>query len=128
MAGRPAEAYPTEPLGPLLPTGSRLLSEDATVAVTSGRLPVVLDPFMLVRIVQRHPEWGADLVRRLDAREFDRIALLADHVRADGSIEVSHPRWKREHFGREIVAAIARNYRFLAFVDSYAVYGPRSPR
>ena len=122
--GRPAAAYPAEPLGNLLPEGTQLLSEDATVAVTSGRLPTVLDPFMLVRIVERRPEWGTDLVRRLDEHEFGRIALLADHVRSDGSIDVAHPRWRREHFGDEIVEAIARNYRFRAFAESYAVYIP----
>jgi hypothetical protein len=125
-AGRSAVGYPAEPVTGLLPAGSSVLSEDATIAVTSGRRPTVLDPFMLLRIVERHPEWGAELVRRLDRREFGRVVLLTDHVRVDGSIEVPNPRWRREHFGTEIVAAIARNYEFRAFAGSYAVYAPRA--
>jgi hypothetical protein len=124
--GRTSVAYPLEPPRELVPPGARLLSEDPTLDVVRGRHPTVLDPFMLVRIVERHPEWGDDLVRRLDEREFDRVVLRADHVLSDGTIEVENPRWRREHFGREIVAAIARNYDFRAFADPYAVYVPAS--
>ena len=120
--GRTSVAYPVEPPRELIPPGARLLSEDSTLDVVRDRHPTVLDPFMLVRIVERHPEWGDDLVRRLDDREFDLVVLRADHVLADGTIEVEHPRWRREHFGRDVVAAIARNYGFRAFADGYAVY------
>ena len=61
----------------------------------------------------------------LDDREFDLVVLSADHVLADGRIEVENQRWRREHFGREVVAAIARSYRFRAFAGPDAVYEPR---
>jgi hypothetical protein len=124
-AGRTSVAYPVEPPPELVPPGARLLSEDPTLDVVRGRHPTVLDPFMLVRIVERHPEWGDDLVRRLDDREFDLVVLRADHVLPDGTIEVEHPRWRREHLGREIVAAIARGYAFRSLTGPYAVYAPR---
>jgi hypothetical protein len=110
----------------LVPKGSSLLAEDPTIEVTRDRHPTVLDPFMLLRILREHPEWEADLVRRIDAREFDDVVLLTDHVAADGSIDVEHPRWRREHFGQPVVAAIARNYAFRSFARAYAVYTPRA--
>lgn len=122
--GRRSTAYPAEPLAGIVARDRFLLSEDPTLAVTSGRHPTVLDPFMLVRVLREHPTWGADLVRRLDRRQFDRVVLLSDHVRPDGRIDVSHPRWEREHFGLAIVAAISRNYGFQEFAGSYAVYAP----
>jgi hypothetical protein len=124
-AGSSSVAYPVEPPRELVPAGARLLSEDPTLDVVRDRHPTVLDPFMLVRILERHPEWRDDLVRRIDEREFDRVVLRADHVLPDGRIEVEHPRWRREHLGRDVVAAIARSYRFRGFADPYAVYAPR---
>lgn len=109
----------------LLPEDALLVSEDARVDVEAGRDPVVLDPFMLVRLLDEHPAWEADLVRRIEAREFDAVVLLRDHVLADGSIEVENARWRREHFGRSVVAAIDASYRFRAFAGSYALYEPR---
>jgi hypothetical protein len=114
----------TDPLASHVPSDARLLAEDATIDAEAGRHPVVLDPFMLLRVLADHPEWEAELVRRIERHEFDRVVLLADHVLADGVIEVENPRWEREHFGRPVVAAIERGYRFRAFAGRYAVYEP----
>jgi hypothetical protein len=116
----------SDPLGRLVSGADTLLAEDPSIEVARGRHPTVLDPFMLLRILREHPDWEADLVRRVDSREFDRVVLLADHVQPGGGIEVAHQRWRREHFGQEVVAAIARNYRLRALVGPYAVYVPRS--
>jgi hypothetical protein len=116
----------SDPLGRLVPQGSRLLAEDPSIDVRRDRHPTVLDPFMLLRILREHPEWEADLVRRIDEREFDYVVLLTDHVAVDGSIDVAQPRWRREHFGQEVVAAIARNYDFRSFARAYAVYAPQT--
>jgi hypothetical protein len=124
--GRGPTESSEDSLAALVSADDSLLSEDPTIEVERGRYPTALDPFMLLRIVREHPDWEAELVGRIDRREFDRVVLLADHVRADGNIEISQLRWRREHFGTEIVAAIARNYRFRAFAGSYAVYAPRT--
>ena len=113
-------------LAAAVPAEASLLSEDPTIDVERGRHPTVLDAFMLLRVVREHPDWGAELVARIDRREFDRVVLLADHVGRDGSIDAGHLRWRREHFGAEVVAAIARNYRFRALAGAYAVYVPRT--
>lgn len=124
--GRAPTDSPNNPLAALVPADDSLLSEDPTIDVERGRQPIVLDPFMLLRILREHPDWRAELVGRIDRREFDRVVLLRDHVRPDGSIEASQLRWRREHFGTEVVAAIARNYRVRALAGSYAVYAPRT--
>jgi hypothetical protein len=123
--GRGPSDAPEDSVAALVSASNSLLSEDPTIDVERGRHPTVLDPFMLLRIVREHPDWEAELVGRIDRREFDRVVLLADHVRPDASIEVSQLRWRREHFGTEIVAAIARNYHFRAFAGPYAVYVAR---
>ncbi len=114
----------TDLLASHVPSDARLLAEDATIDAEAGRHPVVLDPFMLLRLLGEHPDWEADLVRRIERREFDRVVLLADHVLGDGGIEVENPRWRREHFGQAVVVAVARGYRFRAFAGKYAVYEP----
>ena len=123
--GREPTDASKDPLAGLVSADDSLLSEDPTIDVDHGRDPVVLDPFMLLRIVREHPEWGSELVARIDRREFDRVVLLADHVGSDGRIDPGHLRWRREHFGTEIVAAIARSYRFRALAWPYAVYVAR---
>ena len=126
--GRPAAQYRVAPAESLIDADSPLLSEDPTLAVVSDRRPTVLDPFMLIRILELHPEWGEDIVLRLERKEFGSVVLLADHVGADGSIDVSHPRWRQEHFGAPTVAAIARNYRLRLLEGSYALFVPRRAR
>lgn len=113
-----------DPLFPHVPSDARLLAEDPTIDAEAGRHPIVLDPFMLLRVLRDHPDWEADLVRRIERHEFDGVVLLADHVLSNGAIEVGHPRWQREHFGRAVVAAIERSYRFRSFAGRYAVYEP----
>jgi hypothetical protein len=115
--GQPQRVFSNIPLADAVNRDDVLLSEDASVPVSLGRRPIVLDPFMLLRLVRKHPDWGTDLVRRLDHQEFDKIVLFQ---RLDPESEW----YTNVHFGREISTAIARNYRFARRVQGYWVYVP----
>jgi len=115
--GQPQRVFSKIPLADAVNRDDVLLSEDASVPVSLGRRPIVLDPFMLLRLVRKHPDWGTDLVRRLDDREFDKIVLFR---RLDPESEW----YTNVHFGREISTAINRNYRFARRVQDYWVYVP----
>jgi hypothetical protein len=93
----------------------RILSEDPTVSVGLGQLPMVLDPFMLLRIRARHPEWIQGLADRVQNREFNKIVLVDD---------LSEPGFGEEDFGPEVVARMRRNYRLAAHIRDYYIYEP----
>jgi hypothetical protein len=104
-------------LGDAVGSEQRILSEDPFVPVSHDLRPVVLDAFMLVSVARRHPEWRRDLVRRIEAAEFDTVVLLHQPESA--------PLWYRNrHFGEEIVGAITRTYRPVERVDGYWIYVP----
>jgi hypothetical protein len=94
-----------------------ILSEDPYVPVSLGQLPIVLDAWMLRRLGQRHPEWSESLVRRVEAREFDRVVLTR-------SLEGNDYWYRNVHFGRAIADAIRRHYRFSEQVANYYLYVP----
>jgi hypothetical protein len=97
--------------------GDTLLSEDPAVPVLLGRRPVVLDPYTLRSVGERHPHWRAALVRRIEAAEFDEIVLL---FRPRGN-----PGWYRHiHLGKPVADAIDRRYRPLGRVEGYWVFVP----
>jgi hypothetical protein len=103
----------------------RLLSEDAYVPISLGQRPVVLDPFMLWSIAKRDPAARDDLVRRLDAREFDAVVLF-DRPEARATSSDVRLWYDRHHFGREIVDAIERNYGAAFKSGGKWIYEPRS--
>ena len=107
-----------------LEPGMRVLSEDPYVPIALGQRPIVLDPFMLWAVAKRDPTARADLVRRLDAHEFDAIVLF---YRPEDRSRSEHVRfWFRtEHFGPAIVDAIERNYRPSESVGGRWIYVPR---
>ena len=102
----------------------RLLSEDAYVPISLGQRPVVLDAFMLWSIARRDPAARDDLVRRLDAREFDAVVLF-DRPEARATSADVRLWYDRHHFGREIVDAIERNYRAGYRSGGKWIYEPR---
>ena len=122
--GRSSASYPREPLAGRIGTGESLLSEDPWIPVSLDRLPTVLDAYALLRIAEEHPEWRAELVSRLERGELDHVVLRYDHVGANGRIDLAAPWWQDQNFGREIVGAIARSYRFRDAVEGYALYEP----
>lgn len=103
----------------------RILSENPYVPISLGQRPVVLDAFMLWNVARRYPKARDDLVRRLDDREFDAVVLF---YRPEDRRTSSFVRFwfDTEHFGREIVDAIERNYRVASLVGGVWIYTPRS--
>jgi hypothetical protein len=111
--------YDVEPLAGVATPSTRVLSEDPYVPVTLGQTPVVLDPFMLLRIGSKAPRAIPDLVERIEAREFDLVVLLF-------RIEDAEPGWYQEvHFGPMVIDAISRSYVYARKVQGYYLYAPR---
>jgi hypothetical protein len=110
--------YAREPLPGRIGPGADVLSEDPYVEVARGRLPVVLDPFMLLRVLDRHRDLRRGLVRRIERREFDDVVLIVP-------LDPNAPRWRTLHFGPEVARAIDRNYELAAQVGRYWLYRPR---
>jgi hypothetical protein len=84
-------------------------------ALPVGQFPVILDAWMLLRMGRRHSEWRDNLVRRIEAKEFDKVVLARP-------FETNEDWYRSVHFGRTISDAIRRNYRFSEQVASYYLY------
>jgi hypothetical protein len=113
-------SYRKDPLAGLVTPNTSLLAEDPYIPVSVGQVPVVLDPFMVLRIGQRDPGAVRDLVRRIDSREFDLVVLVVPLQPLDQWW------WREEHFGISIVRAIARAYAYSGRMEGYYVYEPRT--
>jgi hypothetical protein len=105
-------------LGAAIGEHEAILSEDPFVPVSRDELPVVLDPFMLRRIVAEHPPWRRELVRRIERHEFDKVVLV--YVP-----EEARERYAKLHFGSAVIRAIERGYRPGRHVDGYWIFVPR---
>jgi hypothetical protein len=121
--GRGGAAYSAEPLEGIVRPGDAVLSEDPSVSVAVGRHPVVLDPFMLHRIVRDHPRWEAELVDRIDRQAFDWVILFARGGAL--TVDVNDPTWSTQHFSRPIIEAVAKSYRPERIAGPYLVLVPR---
>jgi hypothetical protein len=107
------------PLAGRADSATRILAEDPYVPVSMDQRPVVLDPFMLISIGQRDPAAVQALVKRIDRREFDLVAL---RVSLD---DPSMSWWFREEaFGAKVADALRRNYVSTDWVSGYAIYVP----
>ena len=114
-------SYDRRPLAKELGPEDVLLSEDPYVAVSLDHDPVVLDPFMLLRLVRDHPDWQAGLLRRVETRHFTKIVLTR-------RLDPSDRWWREYHFGVPLVTAISRNYRLHRHVGRYWLYQPIDAR
>jgi hypothetical protein len=98
-----------------------LLSEDASVPLLLGRMPIILDAFMLRRIGDNHPMWRADLTDSLNQRRFEKIVLIF-------KLDLADSWWRDSHFGLQIAGAIDCHYHLthevLAGVFKYRIYTP----
>jgi hypothetical protein len=112
---RDPSLYDPHPVGR---TTQAILSEDPYVPVSAGSDPVVLDPFMLLRIGDRDPQAVADLRERIEAREFALVLLTT-------ALEPPRQEWWRSyHFGTEISDALARSYELAGRSQGYFLYEP----
>ncbi len=59
-----------------------VLAEDPSVYVALHRRPVVMDPFMVMRLAQLHPERVDSLLTRIAERRFDLVVLVYDSMTA----------------------------------------------
>jgi hypothetical protein len=85
--------------------GQSLLSETPALPVSLGERPVVLDPFMYLRLVHSHPSWQPSLLRRINDESFESVVLLRP---------VQDTAWySTHHFGSTVESAIARHYRLV---------------
>jgi hypothetical protein len=114
------DLYSTHPLRGTVPAGATVLSEDPSLPILDGQLPVT-DPLMLARLEKPHPASVANLRRRIDAKQFDDVVLIRPLRLGSFHAGVS--------FGNTVNAAIARNYRPAHVVPTgsltYYVYVPR---
>ena len=109
--------YDLDPFQGTVDDEMNVLSEDASVEIARGKLPVVLDPWMLPIMARNHPDWIEALAGRIERGEFDRIILLRRLY--------SESTWYRDHhFGLRIAEAIEANYTFLEQHGDYFLYAP----
>jgi hypothetical protein len=114
--------FAAHPLADLLAEGGSVLSEDAWVEVSAGRLPTISDAYSLARMSAAHPELAEPLVKRVEAREFRYVILLQ---RLDAKTPpTDRYDWEDRAFGRQIVAALRQNYEFLSEREGYFIYVP----
>jgi hypothetical protein len=104
------------PLEEWITVHDKILSEDPYVPIALGQVPVVMDPFMLLRIGKRHPDAVQALIERIEAREFDFVILTAPIDRTEW--------WEKFHFGSDVIQAIDRSYDFARGAEGYYVYTP----
>jgi hypothetical protein len=118
--------FTSPPLAALIKDDESVLSEDAWVELSRGRLPTVLDAFAVARLPDSHPEMTDPLVKRVEAREFAYVVLLQ---RLDAVTPATDRyQWEDRAFGRRVVAAMRQNYRLHAEREGYVIYVPTSAR
>jgi hypothetical protein len=112
-------SWTPRPLEGIAQKTTRLLAEDPYLPVSLGQTPVVLDPFMLLRIGRDDPRALNDLAQRIQAREFDLIALVEplEPLRREW--------WMDVHFGIEVMSSIAESYDFDFKHQGYYLYTPK---
>jgi hypothetical protein len=98
--------YDPAPLAGIVGKTDTLLSDDPYVPLSLGQRPVVLDPFMLVAIERRHPDWVASLAGRIDDGAFDRIVL-----RREAGTPEADAAYCSIELGPTVYEAILRRYR-----------------
>jgi hypothetical protein len=102
-------------------TATRVLTEDPSISVARGEVPVVLDAWAIPKIERRHPDWVAQFAGRVDAAEFDYVILLLRFETVDPDFRL----WYRDEFGTTVMSAIKRRYTWVGEVDGFQLYVPR---
>jgi hypothetical protein len=117
LVGKSAK-YPSNPRAGAVGRDDVVLSEDPYFPVSLDQDPVVLDPFMLLRILRDHHDWSAELVGRIQHGRFTKIVLSRRLDPAD--------RWWHDyHFGSQVTNSIANSYRVERRIGRYWIYTPK---
>jgi hypothetical protein len=110
--------YPLRPLAGLVRSGQRILSEDPYVPLSMGQKPVVLDPFMLLRLDRADPSAVDHLIGWIEQQRFAYIVMIT-------SLASRNDYWFNQfHFGPRVVAAMRDAYVLQGKIDDYFVYHP----
>jgi hypothetical protein len=119
VSARPDDPrFHSKPLAGVAAPSTSLLSEDPYVPLSLGQLPVILDPFMLLRIEHNDPARVDELVERIHAQKFDLVVLVRPLDPVEGEW------WREFHFGPRIVSALATSYVFDRQLSGYHLYVP----
>jgi hypothetical protein len=118
--GQRLQKYNPRPLAGAVGRGDTLLAEDPSIPVLLGRVPVVLDPFMLRRLDEVQPAAVDTFITRIERKEFDHVALIVP-------LEGEDFWWRYYHFGPRIVTALRKTYVLTGQVDGYYLYRPAHP-
>lgn len=96
-----------------------LLSADPSIDVALGRRPLVMDPFMLVRLDRTHPGWVDPLIAKIEQRQFDVVVMV---------VRLENPEvdfwWTDYHFGPRVARALRTSYRLEGNAGRYHLYRP----
>ena len=97
-----------------------VLAEDPSIYLPLHRQPVVMDPFMLLRLDRQHPEWVDPLIRRIGERRFALVVLVVPLD--DRTLDYW---WNDFQFGPRVAAALRESYRADGILGRYFLYRPR---
>jgi hypothetical protein len=95
--------------------GKTFLSDDPSVAVLLDQKPLISDAFIFRRFETSHPQWFAEIMDRINRREFDVIVLMREPDPQSW--------WYSELFlGRPVLGAIITHYRLDQQVGAHRVF------
>lgn len=120
--GAAATSHPARPLASLIGEDDPVLAEDAWVAISRNRLPLVLDPYSLGRLSQSRPEIVEPLVERIREQQFRWIVLCQS---LDDPNLLDRFRWEDRHFGPQVVQAMRDSYQLHSTHKGHFVYQAR---
>jgi hypothetical protein len=104
----------------LVGPAEELLAEDPSIYVPLRRRPVVMDPFMLLRLDRQHPQWVEPLIRRINERRFGLVVLVVPLE--NRTLDYW---WNDFQFGPRVAAALRQSYRPDGMLGRYFLYRPR---
>jgi hypothetical protein len=103
----------------LVQPGDTVLTEDPSVDVALRRQPVVMDPFMVMRLDRAHPQQVDPLISWITERRFDLVILVVSLE--DRSLDFW---WNDLHFGPRVAEALRRSYVYERSLGRYYLYRP----
>src|SRR6185295_6092974 len=97
--------------------GEQVLTEDPSIDVRLHRRPVVMDPFMVMRLDRSRPQEVDPLISWISSRRFDLVVLVVSLD--DRSFDFW---WDDLHFGPRVAKALRNSYAFDRSVGRYYLY------